>query len=57
MAEFGVAAAVINPLSVAGVHHGDNASARYLTRSVGEALAKFAGARAELWILRAAAPA
>ena len=48
MAEFGVAAAVVNPLSVAGVHHGDDANARYLTRSVGEALAKFAGARSEL---------
>ena len=48
MAEFGVAAAVVNPLSVAGVHHGDDANARYLTRSVGEALAKFAGARPEL---------
>jgi predicted TIM-barrel fold metal-dependent hydrolase len=48
MAEFGVAAAVVNPLSVAGVHHGDDANARYLTRAVGEALAKFAGARKEL---------
>jgi 6-methylsalicylate decarboxylase len=45
MNEIGVAAAVLNPLSVAGVHHGDDADARYLTRSVGEALAKFAGAR------------
>jgi predicted TIM-barrel fold metal-dependent hydrolase len=48
MAELGVAAAVVNPLSVAGVHHGDDANARYLTRAVGEALAKFADARAEL---------
>ena len=48
MAEFGVAAAVVNPLSVAGVHHGDDANARYLTRSVGEALAKFTSARPEL---------
>jgi 6-methylsalicylate decarboxylase len=48
MAEFGVTAAVVNPLSVAGVHHGDDANARYLTRSVGEALARFASARAEL---------
>ena len=48
MAEFGVAGAVVNPLSVAGVHHGDDANARYLTRAVGEALAKFAGARREL---------
>ena len=45
MAEFGVAAAIVNPLSVAGVHHGDDANARYLTRSVGEALATFARAR------------
>jgi predicted TIM-barrel fold metal-dependent hydrolase len=48
MAEFGVAGAVVNPLSVAGVHHGDDANARYLTRAVGEALARFAGARREL---------
>ena len=41
MAELGIAAAVVNPLSVAGVHHGDDANARYLTRSVNEALAKF----------------
>jgi predicted TIM-barrel fold metal-dependent hydrolase len=32
-----------NPLSVAGVHHGDDANARYLARSVNEALAAFAG--------------
>ena len=42
MAELGVAAAVLNPLSVAGVHHGDDANARYLARSVNEALAAFA---------------
>jgi 6-methylsalicylate decarboxylase len=41
MAELGIAAAVVNPLSVAGVHHGDDANARYLTRSVNEALARF----------------
>ena len=41
MAELGIAAAVVNPLSVAGVHHGDDANARYLTRSVNEALATF----------------
>jgi predicted TIM-barrel fold metal-dependent hydrolase len=41
MAELGIDAAVVNPLSVAGVHHGDDANARYLTRSVNEALAKF----------------
>ena len=41
MAELGIAAALVNPLSVAGVHHGDDANARYLTRSVNEGLAKF----------------
>jgi len=44
MAELGIAGAVLNPLSVAGVHHGDDALARELTRSVNEALAKFAAA-------------
>jgi len=49
MAELGIDAAVVNPLSVAGVHHGDDAHARYLTRSVNEALAKFSsGAPAKL---------
>jgi predicted TIM-barrel fold metal-dependent hydrolase len=41
MAELGIERALINPLSVAGVHHGDDADARYLTRSVNEALARF----------------
>lgn len=41
MNAFGIEAAVINPLSVAGVHHGDDASARYLCETVNEALAKF----------------
>jgi predicted TIM-barrel fold metal-dependent hydrolase len=41
MAELGIAGAVVNPLSVAGVHHGDDANACYLARSVNEALAKF----------------
>ncbi len=45
MNELGITAAILNPLSVAGVHHGDDARARYLARSVGEALAQFAGAR------------
>jgi predicted TIM-barrel fold metal-dependent hydrolase len=45
MNEIGVAAAVVNPLSVAGVHHGDDANARHLARSVGEALARFTHAR------------
>lgn len=44
MTELGMAAAVLNPLSVAGVHHGDDANARYLTESVNEALAKFVSA-------------
>jgi hypothetical protein len=33
MNEIGVAAAVVNPLTVAGVHHGNDADARYLARS------------------------
>jgi predicted TIM-barrel fold metal-dependent hydrolase len=41
MAELGIDAAVLNPLSVAGVHHGDDANARYLTETTNEALARF----------------
>ena len=41
MAALGIVGAVVNPLSVAGVHHGDDADAQYLTRSVNDALAKF----------------
>ncbi|MDB5571453.1 MAG: amidohydrolase 2 [Hyphomicrobiales bacterium] len=41
MASLGIDAAIINPLSVAGVHHGDDENARYLCRSVNESLAKF----------------
>jgi predicted TIM-barrel fold metal-dependent hydrolase len=41
MAELGIDAAILNPLSVAGVHHGDDAHARYLTETTNEALAKF----------------
>ncbi|HEY2136700.1 MAG TPA: amidohydrolase family protein, partial [Xanthobacteraceae bacterium] len=44
MAELGIEAAVVNPLSVAGVHHGNDADARYLCRSVNEALARFVSA-------------
>jgi 6-methylsalicylate decarboxylase len=44
MAELGIGAAVLNPLSVAGVHHGDDANARNLTRTVNEALAAFVAA-------------
>jgi len=41
MGELGIDAAILNPLSVAGVHHGDDANARYLTETTNEALAKF----------------
>ncbi|MFT8242561.1 amidohydrolase family protein [Roseomonas sp. BN140053] len=41
IAALGTAGAIVNPLSVAGVHHGDDANARYLTESVNEALARF----------------
>lgn len=41
MQTFGIEAAVLNPLSVAGVHHGDDANANYLAESVNEALARF----------------
>jgi predicted TIM-barrel fold metal-dependent hydrolase len=42
MAELGIAAAVLNPLSAAGVHHGSDAHARDLTQATNEALAIFA---------------
>ncbi len=38
---FGIDGAVVNPLSVAGVHHGNDENARYLCQTTGEALAKF----------------
>ena len=41
MGQFGIAGAIINPLSVAGVHHGSDEHATYLTQSVNEALARF----------------
>jgi predicted TIM-barrel fold metal-dependent hydrolase len=44
MASFGIRGAVVNPLSVAGVHHGDDEHARYLCASTGEALAQFVAA-------------
>lgn len=44
MASFGIDAAIVNPLSVAGVHHGDDANARYLCESVTDALARFCAA-------------
>ena len=42
MASLGIEAAIFNPLSVAGVHHGDDADAGYLCDSVNEALARVA---------------
>jgi 6-methylsalicylate decarboxylase len=42
MSELGIDAAVLNPLSVAGVHHGNDANARYLSDATNEALARFA---------------
>jgi predicted TIM-barrel fold metal-dependent hydrolase len=47
MGDFGIDGAVINPLSVAGVHHGDDANARYLCESTGEGLAKFVSGHPE----------
>ncbi|MBI4292462.1 MAG: amidohydrolase [Betaproteobacteria bacterium] len=41
MGETGIDAAILNPLSVAGVHHGNDANARYLTESVNEAMARY----------------
>ncbi|MDB5508621.1 MAG: amidohydrolase 2 [Hyphomicrobiales bacterium] len=41
MTGFGIAGAVVNPLSVAGVHHGDDANARYLCETTNEGLARF----------------
>ncbi len=42
LAELNIDAAILNPLSVAGVHHGDDANAGYLTQTTNDALAKFA---------------
>lgn len=41
MEGFGIEAAIVNPLSVAGVHHGNDENARYLCESTSEALANF----------------
>jgi hypothetical protein len=41
MSELRIDAPVLNPLSVAGVHHGNDANARYLTDTTNEALARF----------------
>ena len=38
MATLGIEGAIVNPLSVAGVHHGNDEKARYLCRSVEYAL-------------------
>ena len=44
MASLGIEAAIVNPLSVAGVHHGSDADARYLCQSASDALAAFVSA-------------
>lgn len=41
MGRFGIVKAIVNPLSAAGVHHGDDANANSLVRSTTEAMAKF----------------
>jgi predicted TIM-barrel fold metal-dependent hydrolase len=41
MVQFGIDGALVNPLSVAGVHHSNDENARYLCETTGEALAKF----------------
>ena len=47
MEQFGIDGAVVNPLSVAGVHHGSDENARYLCETTGEALAKFVSGHAK----------
>jgi predicted TIM-barrel fold metal-dependent hydrolase len=44
MEELGIDGAVLNPVNVLGVHHGDDANSRYLTESTNEALASFVAA-------------
>src|SRR5215470_5742573 len=56
MAELGIAAAIINPLSVAGVHHGNDANACYLTAAVNEAQARFVSLRPDDFGFFAALP-
>ena len=41
MGRFGVRRAIVNPLSAAGVHHGDDSNADFLVKSTSEAMAKF----------------
>jgi len=49
MGHFGVSKAIVNPLSAAGVHHGDDGNADYLVRSTTDAMAKFvSGAPSQL---------
>ena len=40
MALLGIDAALLNPVNTLGVHHGDDAAARYLTETTNEALAE-----------------
>jgi predicted TIM-barrel fold metal-dependent hydrolase len=56
MDQLGTAASIINPLSAAGVHHGDDANARYLTEATNEALAKFVSAKQDRMGFFAALP-
>jgi predicted TIM-barrel fold metal-dependent hydrolase len=44
MLDLGIESAILNPLSVAGVHHGNDAHARYLTESVNDAMARYVSA-------------
>jgi predicted TIM-barrel fold metal-dependent hydrolase len=41
MESFGIDSGIVNPLSVAGVHHGSDEHANYLSQSVNEALSRF----------------
>jgi predicted TIM-barrel fold metal-dependent hydrolase len=41
MAGLGIAATLLNPVTTAGIHHGNDANARYLTETTNDALAKF----------------
>jgi predicted TIM-barrel fold metal-dependent hydrolase len=41
MSRFGISKAIVNPLSAAGVHHGDDANADYLVKATTDAMAKF----------------
>lgn len=41
MARFGISKAIVNPLSAAGVHHGDDSNADFLVKTTSEAMAKF----------------